>query len=99
MKVVLTREAREDLEGIADHIAADSPRRARSFVRELLEAGRGIGRAPRAYPVAPRYGGVEIRRRVHGAYLIFYRIDVGAVTILHILHGARDYDAPPFPEG
>lgn len=99
MKVSLTREARNDLEGIADHIAADSPRRARSFVSELVEAARGIGRTPRAYPVVPRYAGVEIRRRVHGAYLIFYRVDVEVVTILHILHGARDYEALLFPEG
>ena len=97
MKVVLTREARDDLEEIADHIAADSPARARSFVRELVEAARRISAAPRAYPAVPRYPDTVIHRRVHGAYLIFYRIDVDVVTILHILHGARDYEALLFP--
>lgn len=33
-----------------------------------------------------------MRRRVHGADLIFYRIGEDAVEVLHILHGARDYE-------
>lgn len=98
MKVVLTQEARDDLERIGDHIAEENPVRARSFVHELLEAGRGIGRTPRAIQLVPRYARLGVRRRVHGAYLIFYRIDGDGVSILHILHGARDYEALLFPD-
>jgi hypothetical protein len=32
-----------------------------------------------------------IRRRVHGNYLIFYRIRTDMVEILHVIYGARDY--------
>ena len=46
MKVVLTAAARDDLEEIGDFIAKDSPKRARSFVRELIEAARRIGDIP-----------------------------------------------------
>ena len=98
MKVVLTREARDDLEQIGDHIAEKSPTRARSFVRELLGAARGIGHTPRAFQQVERYARFGVRRRVHGAYLIFYRIDGDDVSILHILHGARDYEALLFPD-
>ena len=40
----------------------------------------------------PRYESAGIRRRVYGNYLIFYRVNVSAVEVLHILHGARDYE-------
>ncbi|MEF3365520.1 type II toxin-antitoxin system RelE/ParE family toxin [Methylocystis sp. 9N] len=39
-----------------------------------------------------------MRRRVHGDYLIFYRIQPSAVEILHVLHGAMDYERLLFPE-
>ncbi|MBB5518745.1 plasmid stabilization system protein ParE [Amphiplicatus metriothermophilus] len=30
--------------------------------------------------------------------MIFYRIEVDAVEILHVIHGARDYERILFPE-
>ena len=90
MKVALTREAREDLRDIADFIAAEAPRRALSFVRELRVCALAIGRAPHAYPIDPRYENFAVRRRVHGAYLILYRILDDRVDILRIVHGARE---------
>ena len=46
----------------------------------------------------PRHAHLGVRRRVHGAYLIFYRIEKEAVVIIHILHGSRDYEALLFPD-
>jgi len=46
VKVVVTAEAAADLERIGDAIATDSPRRARSFVAELIEKARELGRWP-----------------------------------------------------
>ena len=99
MKVVLTAEALFDLEQIGDHIARDSPVRARTFVAELLAAARRIGETPQGFPLVPRFEGHRVRRRVHRAYLIFYRVEADHVSILHILHGARDYEALLFPDG
>ena len=39
-----------------------------------------------------------IRRRVYGNYLIFYRTMSDAVEVLHVLHGARDYENLIFPD-
>lgn len=50
---------------------------------------------PKRFPLLRRYRSSGIRRRVHGNYLIFYRIDN---EIVHILHGAIDYEALLFPE-
>lgn len=99
MKVVLTDRARRDLEDIGDYIAQDNPTRARSFVHELIGKVRSIGDTPEASPLVPRYEHSGIRRRVHGAYLIFYRIEIEQVSVIHILHGAQDYEALLFSQG
>lgn len=97
-KVILTAAARADLLAIGRHIAADNPTRAITFVDELLDRCGQLGDTPQAFPLVPRYANRAARRRVHGNYLIFYRIGRGAVEVLHILHGARDYESILFPE-
>ncbi|WP_353682281.1 type II toxin-antitoxin system RelE/ParE family toxin [Mesorhizobium sp.] len=52
---------------------------------------------PERYPLLQRHRSSGVRRRVHGSYLIFYRITTDAVEILHVLHGAMDFDAIFFP--
>lgn len=99
MIVVLTDEAESDLETIAEYIARDSVATALSFVHELREKCRTLTDAPRGYPLVPRYEHLGIRRRPFGNYLIFYRIGADAIDVLHILHGARDYESLLFPEG
>ncbi len=94
----LATEAIDDLERIGDYIARDNPARAASFVQELIEKARLIGETPHGFPVVPRYAHLGIRRCAHNSYLIFYRVEVERVSIIHILHGARDIDALLFPE-
>lgn len=49
----------------------------------------------RSYQIGRNRG---VRRRPHGNYLIFYRVTPESVEVLHILHGARDYEAVLFPD-
>ena len=98
MKIVFTDEAARDLEAIADYITLDNPPRARSFTAELIEQARGLADMPRAFPLVPRYEQHGIRRRLHGNYALFYRVEPRQITIIHILHGARDYEAILFPD-
>lgn len=98
MKVLVAAEARADILEIGRYIARDNPERARTFVDELLEKARRIGERPEAWPLVARYADRGVRRRVHGAYLIFYRIEAERVVVLHVLHGARDYKALLFPD-
>ena len=98
MKVTFTDEALRDLDAIGDYIAEDSPSRALRFVAELVETAREIGDNPRAFQAVRRYRNREVRRRVHGSYLIFYRIEPDLVSVLHVLHGAQDYEALLFPD-
>ncbi len=98
MKVVFSDEAKADLVEIGDRIARSTPLRAASFVRELRKAAQQLGEMPRAFPVVARYEHYDIRRRPYGDYLVFYRIDDYRIAIVHILHGARDYESLLFPE-
>jgi toxin ParE1/3/4 len=98
MTVELSETAEAELEAIADYIARDNPRRALTFVRELRELAMRIGDLPRAFPLVPRYERYGIRRRTAGNYLIFYRIEDEKIFIVHITHGARDYEALLFPQ-
>jgi toxin ParE1/3/4 len=93
VKVIFTNEALQNLRDIGDYIAEDNPSRALTFVRELREKALGIGRMPRAYPLVGQFDGDDVRRRVHGDYLILYTVEAERVLILFITHGARDYEA------
>ena len=98
MIVRLTAEAERDLEAIGDHIAADYPARALSFLAELRAACLGLADFPERFALVPRYEAEGVRHRVHGNYLIFYRVGEARVDVLHILHGAMDYAGILFPE-
>jgi toxin ParE1/3/4 len=52
---------------------------------------------PGGFPLVLRCEPFGIRERPYGDYLIFYRILNYTVTILHVLHGARDYEPILFP--
>lgn len=90
-QVRLTAEAEHDLERIADHIALDNPLRARTFLQELHAQCLGLAEMPMAWPLVARYQRFGIRRKPHGNYLIFYRVESEQVVVLHVLHGAMDY--------
>ena len=93
MKVHFTDEATNDLLRIGDYIARDNPLRALSFIDEMERECLALAASPKAFPVVPRYEKQGIRRKVHGNYLIFYRLDGEQVIVVHVLHGAMDYAA------
>lgn len=98
MIVVFTAEAEADLERVGDFIARDNPRRAVSFVTELVERCLQLADIPEGFPLVPRHASSGIRRRPHGSYLNFYRVDGGRIEILHILSGVRDWESLLFPD-
>jgi toxin ParE1/3/4 len=99
MIVIISEKAEAELESIADRIAEDNPVRALSFLKELRERCKYIADIPRAFPLIPGYEHLGIRRRVYGDYLILYRIGVASIEVIHVLHGAMNYDSLLFPEG
>jgi plasmid stabilization system protein ParE len=55
MKLVVTDDAKEDIERISDHISTDNPRAAARLVKEFLRSFREIRQRPRAYPFVVGY--------------------------------------------
>jgi toxin ParE1/3/4 len=88
-RYVLSRRAQDDLRQIRDHILKDNPRRAVTFVDELLDRCQLLADNPlmgRARPEIQR----NLRSFPYGDYVIFYRAAPVGVTITRVLHGARD---------
>lgn len=98
MKIIFAREAIEDLVAVGEYIAASNPKGAASVIAELEEKSLDLARTPYAFERLHHGADREIRRRRSGNYLIFYEIGKDRIEILHILHGARDYERILFPE-
>jgi len=99
MNVFFTPEARADLAEIAARIARANPARAKRVYLELRSGCEGLADMPYRFQLVPRIEHRGVRRRIVGDFLIFYRIASEAVEILHVRHGAMDYENSSFPEG
>lgn len=93
MKVIITAEAKSDLRAIVRWIGTDNPGRSNSFSAELRDACAKLGRHPLRFPVVRDASGIAVRKRVHGRYLILYRVLETEVEILRIVHGSRNWVA------
>jgi toxin ParE1/3/4 len=89
MQLLITPLAARDLEEIADYIALDNPNRAGSFVAELRAHCQKICLNPLGYRRRPELSD-NLRSCAHGKYVIFFESTTQQVTIIRILHGARD---------
>ncbi len=98
MKVVVTEAAFDDMRHISRTIGDDNPARAVTFVEELHTCCLKLAHMPRAFPLLPGHEEAGIRRRAYGEYLIFYRLAGDRVEVLHVVHGARDYERILFPD-
>lgn len=99
--VILSVKAESDLAKIADDIGERSPKRAASYVREILEHAGQLAHFPHSGTPMPHLAD-NVRRLVHGRYLIFYSVHDDRVQIERVVHGARDLDRlfedEPLPE-
>jgi toxin ParE1/3/4 len=96
MKVNISDAAYTELLQIGRWIKLDNPARAERFVSEIYDRCQSLSDMPKAFPLVPRWEEQGIRRRPYGDYLIFYRINGEMIDVLHIMHGARDYEATLF---
>ena len=89
MQLLITPLAAFDLEEIGDYIAQDNPVRAGSFVAELRAHCEKICLSPAGYRRRPELSD-DLCSCTHGNYVIFFESTTEQVTIVRILHGARD---------
>jgi len=89
MLVLYAEDVGDDLDAIAEYIAADNPRRAVSFLREIDAAIQRIGESPLLYQLRLDIG-PDARLAVVGRYVILFRTANDVVYIERIVYGARD---------
>ena len=104
MLLLFTPLAEQDLESIAEYIAADNPLRAIitfcgglfamaiTFVREMRQQCQRIALNPPGYRLRPELG-ERLRSCAYGHYVIFFEASPREVTVVRVLHGARDVPA------
>lgn len=83
-----TDEAKQDLSDIIDYIAAENPAAADALL-DRIETRTDL--LP-AHPLAHRAGRVPGTREmvVHPNYILVYSVTDRTITILRLLHAARD---------
>ena len=95
-KVWLSTEAIQDIAAIGDEMSQYSPRRAAKFTDDIGIEFELLREMPDRFAKVRRHE--NLRRKVFGRYLIFYRVSETAVDIVHVIHGAMDYEAILFSE-
>ena len=88
-EVVWLSEALDDLDAIAEYIAADSPRYAAAVVEKFLAASGDLSQFPRMGPAVPEWDDETYRQRIVYSYRLIYRLRGDRVEILAVIHGAR----------
>ena len=88
-RVVWSPRAVEDLESIAQYIAADSAAYAAAVVKTILNTANNFSRFPLSGRVVPELGEESIREWFAYSYRIIYRVENEIVTVAAIVHGKR----------
>ena len=89
MQLLITPQAEQDLEVIGDYIAQDNPVRASSFIVELREQCHKICLNLVGFRRCLELSD-DLRSCAYGNYVIFFESTEDQITIIRILHGARD---------
>lgn len=92
MRLVIAEPAEHDLDGIIGYIALDNPAAAEKVYRAIVAAAGRLTRLPEIGR-AGRLPGTRELTVPSLPYLIVYQVAAEIVTILAVLHSARDLPA------
>ena len=82
----------EDVVGIWTYIARDSVTAADRLVDRLTQAYEILSANPELGEAVPQYR-QNLRRLSVGSYILYYEQQTDVITIVRVLHGARDQAA------
>jgi toxin ParE1/3/4 len=88
-RVVWSPRATEDLEAIAEYIAADSTAYAAAVVKRILRIARNLSQFPYSGRIVPEIGDENIREWFAYSYRVIYEVEGEVVTIGAVVHGRR----------
>ena len=90
IQLIWSDEASQDLDGIHEYIARTSSYYAQRTIERIIERGKQIAAFPQSGTTVPEYHNPRIRQVIEGQYRIIYHIEPDRVTVLTIVHGARN---------
>jgi len=95
MKLVYSRRALADLEGIATYYSLNaSPATAQSIERRFIAVIERIRLAPESAPRVAQRSRVRVAAVIRYPFRIFYRVRGDTIDILHVRHTSRRPFAP-----
>jgi plasmid stabilization system protein ParE len=81
----------EDLQGIHDYIARNSPRYAAVVAARLVAAVDAVQDFPESGRVVPEVGDPAVREVIHGAYRIVYELRGPVAEVLTVFRASRRF--------
>ena len=90
-RVVWTDEARTALDEILNYVAQDSIQGARKILEETLDRAGSLDDLSERGRVVPELEDAMVREVCVGTYRLIYEVKPAEVSILAVLHGARDF--------
>lgn len=90
-KIVFTKPAIADLQGLVAFIARDNPQAAERFGYEIISKAEKLDAFPLHGRVVPEFKIENIREVIHQPYRIVYRVreEQKMIEILRVWHAAR----------
>jgi len=90
-RIVWTEQAQSALDDILGYIAQDSPQAARAVLEETLGAADELATLSERGRIVPELDDPSTREIFVHRYRLIYEVGLEEVTVLAILHGARDF--------
>lgn len=95
-RVAWSRSALDDFVGAVSFIAAQDPGAASALAESMDEAARGLGWQPTGRP--GRISGTYEKLVPRTRYIMAYALADEAVTILRVIHTARNWTREGWPD-
>lgn len=88
-RILISNDAHADLDAIYEFVYRDRPRAAERLIDRLATRMKRIRTSPESGELC-EFLGPGIRRVVVGRYAIFCHVAIGQVSVLRVLHNARE---------
>ena len=95
-RIEIAESAERDLEQIVHYIAEDNPHAATRVMKKLRDAIERLAHMPTARP--GRVVGTFERPAPGLPYIICFSLAPSSLTVLRIIHGARDWRSGAWPD-
>jgi toxin ParE1/3/4 len=89
-RILRTSDALADLDGIWSYIAERNISAADRLIDKLYARFQNLTDHPESGELQPLLADGSYRRIVEGRYVVYYRLDEDSITIIRVLHAARD---------